>query len=428
LIDPSSSDDENDLFIGAAHVIIEDSVNNPGRIGSVEGHDVVDRERRLWHGLLYKDYFSDKPTFGPKIFRRRFRMRRPVFLRIMNAVEEHDDYFVQKRNAAGVLGLSCLQKVVVAFRMLAYGVRADALDKYICIGESTALEALRKFVVAVVEVFGPEYMRLPNEQDTARLLAIGASRGFPGMLGSIDCMHWSWKNCPTAWHGMSRGHKKEPTIILEAIASTDLWIWHAFFGMPGSHNDINVLQRSPIFARLAKGEGLQVNYNINGHDYSMGYYLADGIYPSWATFVKTIPEPQGTKEKYFAKAQEVCRKDVDRAFGVLQSRFAIVRGPVRLWDEDTLHNIMMACIIMHNMIVEDEREEQYDYKFDDMGQYVCNYEDMGERVSVSHNDAPELDAFIQNYKNIKNKETHAQLKADLIEHLWQNHPDLYSIE
>ena len=112
-------------------------------------------------------------------------MRRPVFLRIMNAVEEHDDYFVQKRNAAGQLGLSCLQKVVAAFRMLAYGVPADALDEYIRIGESTALEALRKFVVAVVEVFGPEYLRMPNEQDTARLLATGASRGFLGMLGSI---------------------------------------------------------------------------------------------------------------------------------------------------------------------------------------------------------------------------------------------------
>ena len=71
-------------------------------------------------------------------------MRRPVFLRIMNAVEEHDDYFVQKRNAASQLGLSCLQKVVAAFRMLAYGVPADALDEYIRIGESTALEALRK--------------------------------------------------------------------------------------------------------------------------------------------------------------------------------------------------------------------------------------------------------------------------------------------
>jgi hypothetical protein len=220
------------------------------------------------------------------------------------------------------------------------------------------------------------------------------------------------------------------TIILEAVASKDLWIWHAFFGMPGSHNDINVLQRSPIFARLAEGQAPQVNYNINGHDYSTGYYLADGIYPSWATFVKTLHEPQGNKKKCFAKAQEACRKDVERAFGVLQSRFAIVRGPARLWDEDTLYNIMMACIIMHNMIIEDEREEhgeQYEYHFDDEGQYVCPYDDMGSRVTISHSAAPELDAFMQNYKNIQDSGIHNQLKADLIEHLWQNHSELYNI-
>jgi hypothetical protein len=67
----------------------------------------------------------------------------------MNAVKKHDDYFMQRRNAAGVLGLSSLQKVVAAFRMLAYGTPADALDEYIRIGESTALESLRKFVAAV---------------------------------------------------------------------------------------------------------------------------------------------------------------------------------------------------------------------------------------------------------------------------------------
>ena len=134
-------------------------------------------------------------------------MRRPVFLRIMNAVEEHNDYFVQKRNTTSELGLSYLQKVVATFRMLAYGVPADALDEYFRIGESTALEALRKFVVAVVEVFGLEYMRRSNAQDTARSIAIGASIGFPSILGSIDCMHWSWKNCPTAWHVMYRGYK-----------------------------------------------------------------------------------------------------------------------------------------------------------------------------------------------------------------------------
>ena len=237
-------------------------------------------------------------------------MRRTLFVRIWNAVEQHDQYFVQKRNAAGILGLSSLQKITAAFRMLTYGVAADATDDYVRIGESTAIESLRRFVSAVVEVFGDEYLRSPNEDDTARLLAIGESRGFPGMLGSIDCMHWRWKNCPSAWQGMYTGHVHEPTIILEAVADKDLWIWHAFFGMPGSHNDINVLHRSSLFARLAEGQAPEVNYTINNNEYTMGYYLADGIYPSWATFVKTIPEPQDNKKKYFAAAQEACRKDV----------------------------------------------------------------------------------------------------------------------
>jgi hypothetical protein len=334
-------------------------------------------------------------------------MRRHLFVRIMNAVEEHDDYFVQKRNAASTLGLSCLHKVAAVFKMIAYGVPADATDDYVHVGESTALQCLRKFVVAVVEVFGPKYLRLPNEQDTAKLLAIGESRGFPGMLGSIDCMYWGWKNCPTAWHRMYRGHKKEPTIILKAIASKDLWIWHAFFEMLGSHNDINVLQRSPIFASLAEGQGPQVNYSINGNDYSLGYYLADEIYLSWATFVKTIPEPQDNKKKYFAKAQEACRKDVEHAFGVLQSCFAIVCGSARLWDEEFIGNIMMTCITMHNMIVGDEQDEEDDFMYDYMG----------EKVNVSHDDAPKLDAFIDNYWKIKDHETHTRLQADLVEHL-----------
>ena len=91
-------------------------------------------------------------------------------------------------------------------------------------------------------------------------------------------MQWEWKNCPTAWQGQYTGHVHKPTIILEALASQDLWIWHAFFGLPGSHNDINVLHRSHLFGKLAEGEAPPINYTINGHSYSMGHYLADGIY------------------------------------------------------------------------------------------------------------------------------------------------------
>jgi hypothetical protein len=44
------------------------------------------------------------------------------------------------------------------------------------------------------------------------------------MLESVDYMHWKWKNYPSMWHGQYTGPAHEQTIILEAIASKDLWI------------------------------------------------------------------------------------------------------------------------------------------------------------------------------------------------------------
>ena len=139
-------------------------------------------------------------------------------------MEVYDPYFVQKNDAVGNIGLSLFQKMTAAIRMLGYGVAADVVDDYVRIGESTSIESLQRFVSAIVAIYSDEYLRSPNNVDIARLLAIGERRGFPGMLGSIDCMHWRWKNCLTAWKGMYSSHVHEPTIILEAMASYDLWI------------------------------------------------------------------------------------------------------------------------------------------------------------------------------------------------------------
>ena len=106
------------------------------------------------------------------------------------------------------------------------------------------------------------------------------------MFGIMDFMHWQWKRCPTTWKGQfTRGDQKVPTIILEAVASHDLWIWHAFFGVAGSNNDINVLNQSTLFMKELKGQAPRVQYMVNGNQYNIGYYLAHGIYPKWAVFV-----------------------------------------------------------------------------------------------------------------------------------------------
>jgi hypothetical protein len=93
-------------------------------------------------------------------------------------------------------------------------------------------------------------------------------------------MHRQWRNCPIAWKGQyTRGDQAGPTVMLEVVASYDLWIWHAFFGVAGSNNDINVLNRSPLFTEVVQGRAPEVQFTVNNNEYNMGYYLADGIYP-----------------------------------------------------------------------------------------------------------------------------------------------------
>ena len=87
--------------------------------------------------------------------------------------------------------------------------------------------------------------------------------------------------------------------------------------------------------------------------------------------MRIIPNPVGEKRKRFAQEQESARKDAERAFGVLQSRWGIVWYPTRTWSTEKLWEVMAACVIMHNMIVEDECPERiYDQEFQFQGENV----------------------------------------------------------
>ncbi|XP_066365180.1 uncharacterized protein [Miscanthus floridulus] len=271
----------------------------------------IKRPREEAHKKLVNDYFSENPLYPSNIFRRRFHMSTPLFLRIVEALGQWSNYFTQRVDAVNRQGLSPLQKCTAAIRQLATGSAIDELDEYLKIGETTAMEAMKNFVKGVRDVFGERYLRRPTMEDTERLLKLGERRGFPD---------------PNAWKGQfTRGDQKVPTLILEAVASHDLWIWHAFFGVAGSNNDINVLNQSTLFINELKGQAPRVQYMVNGNQHNTGYFLADGIYPEWTIFVKSIRLPITNKEKLYAQEQEGARKDIERAFGVLQRRFCILK-------------------------------------------------------------------------------------------------------
>jgi hypothetical protein len=411
-----------DSSLIAAEVIFAE----PKRKGSIVGHKVIERDLASGHTRIFRDYFAENPVYPDNVFRRRFRISRNLFAKIESDLVSHDDYFQQKANCTGKLGASSLQKITAALRMLAYGAPADIIDEYVRMGESTIIESFKRFNRAIIEMYGEKYLRKPTEEELMRIAESNAARGFPGCIGSIDCMHWRWKNCPKALAGQFKGYKKDgPTVVLEAVVDQDLTFWHAFFGLPGSLNDLNVLEQSPLLRDLFSGKTVpRLSYKIGeGDERTMGYYLADGIYPEYPLFVKSIKEPRDEKSKLFAKFQEACRKDVERAFGVLQARFAILKTPARFWFRKDLLDILYACIILHEEAV---NEDAYSEEWNNIelpetkSRKNESHADITlQPLSADRNVCTLVQEYLRKHAELTDKNEHFKLKQELKDFIFQ---------
>ncbi|XP_021985573.1 uncharacterized protein LOC110881697 [Helianthus annuus] len=212
------------------------------------------------------DYFVEEHKFKEEVFRHRFRMLKRLFLKIVSDVQENNPWFQEGMDERMKKSFTPLQKVTLAIKQLAIGNPPDENDEYLNMAERTS------------QLRG-QYMREDH---------------------------------------------RYPTIMLEVMVSQDLWIWHAFCGPPGSQNDINVLQQTPLFLTQRNGTAPKCPFYVNNHLYKRGYYLTDGIYPTWSVFVKSFVYLHILKEKKFKRQHEVVRKDVERAFGVLKAKWSVL--------------------------------------------------------------------------------------------------------
>ncbi|XP_022003869.1 uncharacterized protein LOC110901344 [Helianthus annuus] len=122
----------------------------------------IERDRRGAHDRLMKDYFDEEPTYSNEMFRRRFRMSKRLFLRIVHDLEANYDFFKQKADARGELGFTGIQKCTSALRILAYGNTTDINDEYLKMGEKTTRDSLEHFCRGIIDVYGARYLRMPT--------------------------------------------------------------------------------------------------------------------------------------------------------------------------------------------------------------------------------------------------------------------------
>ncbi|GJS47701.1 zinc finger, CCHC-type containing protein [Tanacetum coccineum] len=191
----------------------------------------IPRDREEAEQRLLEDYFGNDdtpPKYPKENFRRKYRMSSTLFAKIVNDITSYDaqplpkyfHFFRQRIDAPGHISIGPILKIISAIRQLAYGISPDAFDEYLQISERCLRECLDNFTKCIYILYVEEYLRKPSSEDIEKTYALHEEKhGLPGMLESIDCMHWNWKNCPKALHGQfKRKHHKYPILMLEAVA------------------------------------------------------------------------------------------------------------------------------------------------------------------------------------------------------------------
>ncbi|KAJ9545363.1 hypothetical protein OSB04_025070 [Centaurea solstitialis] len=254
-------------------------------------------------------------------------------------------YFQQQYDAAGLPSFSPLQKCTTAIRQLAYGISGDAFDEYVRMGATTTHDCLNNFCSTIIEVYGQIYLRKPTYEDVQQLYAAHEDvTDFPACSVALTACIGNG--------GIARLHGK-----------------------------------SPLFEDVYDAKAPDGYFQVNRATYKYGYYLGDGIYPKWATLVKSFSYPEDAKRMKFKKAEEAARKDVERAFGVLQKRWSILVQPARGWEIPRLSNIMAICVVP-------------DYIPDPPNPQLTEEQRMA------------------NVLEVRNQQIHHNLRADLVEHIW----------
>jgi hypothetical protein len=145
-----------------------------------------------------------------------------------------------------------------------------------------------------------------------------------------------------AYQGICKGNDHKPTVRMEVITNDFLSIYWLNFGIPGSKNDIQIVNQSAFYNRIRSGcwPPARPSLNIFGFALKTFYPLADGIYLHLRFFCTTIYSPATAKVKSFCVQQEGARKAAERVFSVLFKKFLILHSPSRIRYMKDMINIV----------------------------------------------------------------------------------------
>jgi hypothetical protein len=136
-------------------------------------------------------------------------MSRANYDNLRNYLSSTQPFFSDGYDVTNRERISTDAKILISLKYLAYGCSVNAFRDYFQLGESTAMLCVKTFIKVISNsMFCERYFSFFTPTDAKQVEALHHEKhGIRGMLGSLDCSHFVWGNCPVAHHGHIRARR-----------------------------------------------------------------------------------------------------------------------------------------------------------------------------------------------------------------------------
>jgi hypothetical protein len=186
--------------------------------------------------------------------------------------------------------------------------------------------------------FAPMSISFPtsHREAAASARAFFEIAGLPQVLGAIDCTHIRIKRpCNDADIFVNR--KGFCSLNVQAVCNADLSFSNVVARWPGSCHDSFIFHQSALKDFLAEG-------------LVSGYLIGDGGHFLRPFLLTPFRDARTNRERNFNRRLSRTRVTIERAFGVLKSRFRCLdhSGGALQYNPSKACSIVVACCVLHN--------------------------------------------------------------------------------
>ena len=204
------------------------------------------------------------------------------------------------------------------------------------------------------------YISVPSSEAQWRLIArdFGVRWNFNNCLGAIDVKHVLIQAPPNSG-SMYFDYKKTFSIVLLAVCDAQYQFTMVDIGEAGRSSDGGIFANSCLGnAIINQTMGMPQSDNINGSTKKIPFvFVADDAFALKTNIMKPYPkEMTHKKERIFNYRLSRARHVIENVFGIMASRFRILRRPI-IADVDTTLQITKSVVALHNYLMQQMQSE-----------------------------------------------------------------------